>query len=201
MRDLEGAIDREELQTISAHLDDSGIVDNPMPASGHTPLFYAALRGRFEVCRHLISSLGASVFARDRAGRTALMEMIRCRGKQWPKAIAELLKGSVNEQDASGMTALMFACQGAGAFGSRKGNLAIISQLIELGADTGLRNKRGQTAVGVAEAENSVSKSSANSEVVSYLQSVAIEQRAISEFLAKYRCSFDSNGVLVLSPK
>ncbi len=128
------------------------------------------------------------------------MEMIRCRGSKWPKEIAALLRQSVNEQDGSGMTALMFASIGAGAFGSKRGSLAIIRQLVAFGADLALVNKRGQTAVGVAEMENAKSAASANEEVVEFLKAVSIEQRAMKNLRSKYRCSFDSNGVLILAP-
>ena len=99
------------------------------------------------------------------------------------------------------MTALMFASMGAGVFGSKRGNITIIRQLISFGANLGLVNKRGQTALGVAEASNSKSKASANDEVVALLKEAAIQQHAMKEFHAKYRCSFDSNGVLVLVQK
>lgn len=99
------------------------------------------------------------------------------------------------------MTALMFASMGAGVFGSKRGNITIIRQLISFGADLGQVNERGQTAVRVAEMSNAGSKASTNDEVVAFLKEAAIEQRAMKEFHAKYQCLFDSNGVLALVQK
>jgi len=201
VKQLKDAIRREEISAISDILVENQLgVDAPMPDCDDTPLVFASGAGRFASCQHLIDRHGASILARNRFGRTALMEMIRCRGSNWPKAIAELLTQSVNEQDGSGKTALMFASSGAGAFGSKRGSLAIIRQLVAFGADLALVNNRGQTAVGVAEMENAKSAASANEEVVEFLKAVSIEQRAMKNLRSKYRCSFDSNGVLILAP-
>lgn len=201
MKELKDAISREEVSTISDILVENQLdVDAPMPDGGDTPLVFASCAGRLASCEHLIKRHGASIFARNRSGRTALMEMIRCRGSKWPKGIAELLSRSVNEQDGAGKTALMFASSGAGLFGSKRGNLAIVRQLVAFGADLALVNNRGQTAVGVAEMENAESAASANGEVVEFLKALSIEQRAMKDFHSNYRCSFDSNGVLILAP-
>lgn len=202
MNELHRAIAREDLSALSGYLERHGLdVDQPIPECGGTLLRLAAIAGSISSCRHLIDRHGASIYARDNIGRTALMEMIRCRGSKWPKGVAELLSRSVNEQDWSGMTALMFASMGAGVVGSKRGNITIIRQLISFGADLGQVNERGRTAVGVAEMSNAKSKASTNDEVVAFLKEAAIEQRAMKEFHAKYQCLFDSNGVLALVQK
>jgi ankyrin repeat protein len=102
-----------------------------------------------EMCTFLIEQCNASPLIRNKNGRTPLIEMIRCRTLK-VKGLKELIllfRSTIDEQDASGKTALMFSSTGAGVFGSKKGDIKIIQQLLDLGANIHCKDKNENTAL------------------------------------------------------
>ncbi|PKG83318.1 hypothetical protein CXF85_11355 [Colwellia sp. 75C3] len=164
--------------------------------NGDTLLTRAAVNLDYEMCSHLIKNYHANTCNQSQYGRTALIEMVRTRSGKWNKKIVQLLSRSVNIQDSSGNTALMFAATGAGCFGSKKGNLQIIKHLIELKADLALTDRRGLTALGRAIESNNVSKNSTNDDVVEYLEKVMIQQEALKLFNQQYIYEVSDKGEL-----
>lgn len=77
-------------------------------------------KAALEICELLIRN-GASDQMKDQSGFTALTSMVRAR--LYKSDVALLLRGSRDIQDNEGRTALMFAAQGGGLFGNRRGNL------------------------------------------------------------------------------
>ncbi|HQX34034.1 MAG TPA: ankyrin repeat domain-containing protein [Dokdonella sp.] len=197
------AIQRSDIEQVKSIYSEEGgkEINAVFDENGDTPLIRAACRGEATICEFLISTWRASPHAASRIGRTALMELIRTRSEKWPAKLAAHFASSVNAQDYSGKTALMFAAKGAGVVGSRRGNLTIIRQLMEFGANVSLRNNRGVTALGVAQTENNDSPSLANQPVIDFLKRTAIEQRALTELHRNNHCTFDANGELILQPK
>lgn len=119
-----------------------------------------------EVCRLLLEAGLPASGPPAKYGRTPLIEMVRTR-PPFHNKVANLLKSSVNIQDDEGRTALTFAVEGAGWFGSRKGSIPIIMKLIELGADPFLQTKQGKTALDFAIKSNDTEQ---NSDVVSLMK-------------------------------
>jgi ankyrin repeat protein len=149
-----------------------------------------------ELCEKLIK-LGASATARTKDhGRTALILMVSHRGRYHSK-VAALLGSSINIQDDSGKTALMYAAEGAGMFASRRGNLSIASDLISLGADPLIQDSGGRTALGHAIASND---KGTNEEMITYLKDEMTRQVALREFRSRYTFDFDTKGSLNFSP-
>ena len=164
------------------------------------PLLHtAAIKIKPEMCQLLIN-VGARVQTKNKSGRTALIEAVRCRTKSIIK-IVDVLSDSVNEQDNMGMTALMFAATGSGLFGSKKGNLDLVEKLINVGADIYARDKNGLTALGHAVNDNSKSKMATNSDVVSLLKKTYVIDKALESFNKKFKYSFDKNGGIVVTEK
>jgi len=154
--------------------------------SRDTPLISAAISRKYEICQWLINTGNASIKAKNKNGRTALIEMVRCRNSNWPRKLAKLFAASVNEQDKSGKTALMFASVGAGLFGSNKGNLKVIKQLLEFGADIFIADNFENTALSYAKLSNKRGRVASNYAVVEYLEHVEIEaNRSIKNKLEK----------------
>lgn len=123
-------------------------------SAGDTPLSLAALIGNHKarpglaakICKILLRH-GARPSARNRSnGRTALIEMVQYRGK-FDNDVSDLQQSSVNEQDNFGCTALMFAAEGAGAFAARRGNMSIVRQFLNYGANPLLCDNSGRTAL------------------------------------------------------
>ncbi|WP_262965897.1 ankyrin repeat domain-containing protein [Methylobacter psychrophilus] len=156
-------------------------VDFIINDKGDIPLIRAAVSKQHEICQWLIDKCNASINARDKYGRTPLIEMMRCRDSNWPKKQALLFAPSVNEQDGGGKTALMFASEGAGLFGSKKGNITIIKQLLGFGADVFIKDKYRNTALDIAIRSNDRSKTSSNQTVVDYLKKVEISAKQVAE--------------------
>jgi len=124
--------------------------------------------------------------------------MVRTRGSKINRDVLKLLRESVNEQDDSGCTALMFALEGAGFFGARKGNLSLIEILLEFGASPLLQDKQGRTALGYAIASND---KGTNQTVVNFLTQTVIDKTARREFEARNTYHIDKSGNLISSPK
>ena len=168
---------------------------------GYLPIICAAIGQNLTICEALIHKYGASVVQQTKYGRTALIEMVRCRSDKWNNKVAELCSNSVNLQDNDGRTALMFAAQGAGLFGSKKGNIKIATQLINMGADTTMVDKLGRTALKWAIESNKQSKTSNNEEMVNFLKEQMINQIAITEFRKNYAYEFTDKGILIFHKK
>ena len=105
------------------------------------------------VCKLLLQLGVPSNGPPNRNQRTPLIEMVRNR-PAFHNKVAALFKRTVNHQDSEGRTALTYAVEGAGMFGSRKGSIPIISTLLALGADLQLATKRGKTALDFATKPN-----------------------------------------------
>lgn len=165
---------------------------------GNTPLTYAAAHKNIEICQFLINDCNASIRAKTRYGRTALIELVRERSSKWSNKLANLFRESVNDQDGDGRTALMFASEGAGLMNSKRGNIGLIEQLLEFGANPLIKNKRGYTALGLASLENKKSKTSSNQEVVRLLEQEMLKFSSSVEFYKNYKYFFDEKGDLIL---
>lgn len=164
-------------------------------------LLHAAARAKGKdvaasMCRILLEN-GVAPTITDQHGRTALHEAVRLR--VFNREVASLLSSAVNMQDNEGGTALMFAAEGAGLFGSRRGNIAIARELLALGADPNLQDGSGKTALGYAMASNDTDR---NGEIISLLEHAMLSAAAIHEFNKRYAVTFAKNtGVLVAEPR
>jgi len=119
-----------------------------------TPLLRAALYGQARIVNLLLAA-GASVATRSDSGATALIQLASLGHAVTPRTpvsgpadatiAAQLLDhgADVNAQDAGGWSALMFA--------ARRGDLALVSLLLDAGADPHLRTERGETALSLSE--------------------------------------------------
>jgi ankyrin repeat protein len=173
-------------------------IDEVFNEKGDTALVSAAVSQNIEMCTFLIEQCNASPLNRNKNGRTPLIEMIRCRtGKRLNKLIL-LFRSTINEQDASGKTALMFSSTGAGVFGSKKGDIKIIQQLLDLGANIHCKDKNENTALIYAIESNKNSKTNNNEEVVCYLESKVILQTAMDYFRSDYSYNFTEGGELII---
>ncbi|WP_298236593.1 ankyrin repeat domain-containing protein [uncultured Azohydromonas sp.] len=192
-RDSEGDIDEVRRLFREGHGDWNEVYND----AGETPLACAAIDGNEELCRFLIEDCGLWTHARNKGGRTALIEMVRTRSGRWPHRLAELFADTVNEQDGSGRTALMFASGGAGLFGSRRGNVRLVRQLLDMGADPTLQDRRGRTALGIAMEDNRKSENSSNQDVVELLEAETLKFVALQNFKNSFRHTFSAEGVLL----
>jgi ankyrin repeat protein len=130
------------------------------------------------LCEILIAA-GASPTAKTaNHGRTPLILMVMYRGTYYQK-VAELLRPSINMQDKSGSTALMYAAEGAGLFASRQGNLSVARNLMTLGANPLIEDGLGRNALGHAIASND---KGTNEEMVRYLKDKMTTEVALREF-------------------
>jgi ankyrin repeat protein len=173
-------------------------IDEVFDKNGDTALVNAAMSQNIEMCTFLIEQCYASPLSRNKDGRTPLIEMMRCRNGKGLKTLILLFRSTVNEQDASGKTALMFASTGAGVFGSKKGNITLIQQLLDLGANIHCKDKYGNTALIYAIESNKKSKTNNNEEVVCYLESKVILQTAMDYFRSDFSYNFTEGGELII---
>ena len=173
------------------------LINDARNESGET-LLHRAVRAKgkgvaTQMCRFLLN-LGMRHDAVTDCGRTALQESVRHR--VFNKDVADLLRSSVNSQDKDGRTALMFAAEGAGLFGSRKGNIAIARELLALGANPEIHDKRGVTALGYAMASNDTDR---NGDMIALLERAMVAAAAMQEFNNQYSFTFDNKtGGLIL---
>ncbi|MFY9555582.1 MAG: ankyrin repeat domain-containing protein [Blastocatellia bacterium] len=107
------------------------------PDEGLAGMMRASLIGDTSAVNALLDH-GVAVNARDRCGRTPLMEAVF--GGQID-TVEELLRrgADVNAQDQDGWTALME--------GSAKGRVDVVRTLLTHGADARIKNKNGWTAL------------------------------------------------------
>jgi hypothetical protein len=173
-------------------------------SEGETPLSRAArcktAAVAVSLCEKLIE-LGASPQARTKEnGRTALIMMVLRRSNEVPFCgkVASLLADSINVQDDSGATALMYVAEGAGAFASRRGNISVAEDFVALGADLLIEDGRGHTALGYAVASND---KGTNEPMIDYLKEQMIARVALHEFKRRYKYDFDKQGRLNFSSK
>jgi ankyrin repeat protein len=168
--------------------------------TGETALALAARFKTPDVAKSMCEALlraGFSTHAKsDNTERTALITMVEHR--RFHKDVAELLQSSINDQDVSGKTALMFAAEGAGLFGSRRGNGGIARTLLALGADPQICDKRGQTALGHAIASNDTGQ---NEGVVDLIKDAILNSVARREFVSRNSYHFDNLGNLEFAPR
>lgn len=137
--------------------------------AGHHPLTAAALvedKEKAAALCELLIGLGISPHARTgEVGRTTLIVMARYR--VYHRKVAEMLRVSVNDTDADGRTALMFAVVGQSLFGQRRGNLGIAKHLVKIGADPSKADKRGWTAIDHATRANDTDR---NNDLIDFLK-------------------------------
>lgn len=200
------AIDKNNLDELKGLFAQENIrselnIDSVVNEKGDSLLSYAAIKQSYEICEYLVKDCHILVNEKNSGGRTALIEMIRCRGAKCSIKIINLLAGSVNERDSAGKTALMFASVGAGLFGSKKGNIGIVKRLLSLNADLTLESKAGCTALGYAIESNKQSKASNNKEVVCYLEQEMLKSIAMKEFRRLYDYTVSIKGVIDFSKK
>jgi ankyrin repeat protein len=174
---------KEGLRTIIAEY--QADLNGTKDAKGETALSVATrAKDRtvaLELCGILLDR-GASPRARNGAGETPLISMTQSR--RFDAKIAALLQSSVNEADQYGRTALMFAAEGAGLFGQRRGNLTIARALVKIGANLFVRDQHGFTALGHAIKSNDTGR---NEEMIEYLKGEMRRNLA--------RMDFDNKGV------
>jgi ankyrin repeat protein len=166
--------------------------------NGNTVLS-AAIRSKADkgnvVAKRLIS-LGASIKATDKLGRTALIHAAI--GRHLSVALAELLWNSVDCSDCDGKTALMFAAEGQSSTNGRTGSMSMAKLIVSMGADVLACSKRGRTALGYAIDSNDTGT---NNAMVEYLECEMLNQKALAVFKESYRYEFNSKGVLDFSQK
>ena len=184
--------DIDQIQTIMCNTNCNIEVEDEQ---GNIPIICAAVNQNFNICKVLIDNR-ASPRQQNKYGRTALIEMVHLRSSKWDNKVAELFSDSVNYKDNDGKTALMFAVKGAGLFGSKKGNIRIATQLINMGADTTLADNNGYTALWWALESNKKSKTSNNDEMVDFLTEQMINQVAVREFRKNYTYEFTDKKFL-----
>lgn len=169
--------------------------------SGRSPLSFAASTSRIAEKARLnlvncLLSLGARPDARDHGGRTPLIHASMSRTVS--RALAALLRTSVDSQDTMGRTALMYAAEGQHAMNVRAGSLKIASYLLEIGADSMLQCRRQLTALGYAMLANDLGT---NGDMVRYLEKTMLDQAARRVFNKEYQTHFDAGGNLEIVRK
>ena len=60
-------------------------IDDILSEQGCSLLMQAATQQNLAICQYIIDELGADVCKASLGGRTALIEMVRCRGSKWNK--------------------------------------------------------------------------------------------------------------------
>jgi hypothetical protein len=147
----------------------------------------------FSLCERLLT-LGFSANVRDRdTGRTPLMNLVIFR--KFRRDVMSLFRTSINDQDKSGRTALMFAAGGAGLTGNPKGHAGIARQLLEMGADVSMVDNRGFTALGRAMTSG---KDDKNEDMVDLLRNEMVQQAALRELNKRFTYSITKTGALEL---
>ena len=144
-------IKNEEGKTAWDHAKDDSIKKLLNKAKLNDDLLMASYEGNAERIKELLRK-GADINARDRRGRTALMNA----SSDGNKNIVEFLLDAgakVDMRDREGNTALLIASRNA--YGdSIEENKAIIRLLIKRGADLRLKNKKGLTALDMTRDES-----------------------------------------------
>ncbi len=88
---------------------------------------------------------------------TPLMDACRYQDKQALKTLLdEAGKSTINNQDSTGMTALMWACKTMREIPDQMAMTEIVSQLINAGADANIQDNTGYTALMYAVSENCI---------------------------------------------
>ncbi|WP_158934114.1 ankyrin repeat domain-containing protein [Burkholderia sp. S171] len=164
---------------------------------GESLLFPAAASQKTEMCEWLLDN-GVRAEHQDHSGRTALLSAIVFRDAGWNQKLITLLSRAINIADRSGVTPLMQATKGAGAFGAKRGNLKIVKALVENGADVFAQDDRGLTPLGRAEFAARKSKQDVNDEIIAFLKNTMVEAAAMHEFLRLYQHHFSPKGVLMI---
>jgi ankyrin repeat protein len=128
-----------DIETIAGWLGRTGAVDR----EGRTALRYAVDRGNWDAAKFLANG-GADVFSIARDGKTPV-EVILSTGNR--DALRAVFGGkAINARDNEGNTALHYA--------ARVSPAAIVSLLVELGADKSIRNTSGDSPSDIAQRWN-----------------------------------------------
>ena len=143
-----------------------------------------------EICENLLKHGASPHTTIGDEAQTPLTIMVSHR--RFDRRLARLLGASINDRDRSGRTALMFAAKGAGLFGGRRGNSAIVQELLDLRADPSIKDNHGYTALGYAILSNDTGK---NNEMIEFLKNEMEKRAAFREFRRIYRIVFDDHGV------
>ena len=121
-------------------------VNSAEPKKKRTVLMVAAAKGQFDIVKFLYGE-GADINARDSDSQTALMYASRNRFNATPdNAIAKFLLSNGAEVNVrskkKGFTVLMLAASA--------GNVELVQQLLEKGADPAIKDNFGGSAVSMA---------------------------------------------------
>lgn len=193
------AISRGDVDAVSWLVRQNDVALNSLyDDHGHLPLTIAVLMesGTRAAMVDCLLSLGAKPGAKDREGRTPLIQVTRRR--KLTASLATKLASSVDDRDSMGKTALMYAAVGSGPMNHRSGNLGAAKILISTDADASIQCNRNMTALGHALLKNDTGT---NDDMVGYLEAVLIQQSAMKLFKREYRYSFSEQGVLVHKAK
>jgi ankyrin repeat protein len=122
-------------------------VNSAEPKKKRTALMVAATKGQFDIVKFLYGK-GADINARDSDSQTALMYASRNRFNETPdNTIAKFLLSNGAEVNVrskkKGFTVLMLAASA--------GNVELVQQLLEKGADPAIKDNFGGTAVAMAQ--------------------------------------------------
>ncbi|HGL6721405.1 ankyrin repeat domain-containing protein [Burkholderia contaminans] len=186
-----------DVTQLSGLCDAQGVAPSDVFDGSKSLLFTAAENCQIEMCEWLISR-GVSIAHQDRSGRTALLSAICIRDGEWKQKLVSTLAGAVNIPDNFGLTPLMRATRGAGAFGAHRGNLKLVKALIAHGADVFAQDLEGLTALGHAIRAANASKRDINEDIIMFLENSMVEAAAILEFRRLYKHHFSNSGVLML---
>lgn len=152
-------------------ISDFGSKINKVNALGFGVLHIAAMAGNVKAIDVAIN-FGADVHIKDKNGRTALVNAVWARNGKFNVKIIKSLKNAINDRDLAGMTAIFYAAKGAGLFGSRRGSMKIIKELLANGSKLDVIDNVGLTVLDHAIREFESSKTGQNSDVVYFLQSI-----------------------------
>lgn len=195
------AIRDADSDRVTRLLDERSVrLDDLVTEQGDTPLSIAARLEDGEAAAKILDILlarGADSRAKTGyVGRTALSLMVWFR--TYNPEIAWRLRDSVNVPDDDGRTALMYAAQGAGLFGSRRGSLTIARDLLALGADLSSADRQGVTALGFAIRSNDTGK---NNKMIEFLQKEMVKEEALRSFSKRHTYHFNDRGQMEVTER
>ncbi|GAM18055.1 hypothetical protein SAMD00019534_012300 [Acytostelium subglobosum LB1] len=134
-RGVWGAVVNNNVDKLRSLLNGNAALSNAVDRTGYYPLHYAA-RHNDTKCLGLLLDSGARVNVITDGGATPLHRAAFCGGINNCKLLLERDGRVLDQQDADGMTALHKAYS--------QNNLDVIEYLIQRGADTNIKDRRGK---------------------------------------------------------